>query len=240
MPRLNVTIDSFAFLRTSGNSTEPDPVQAAVLAELAGAGAISAGLNDARSPVQDRDVYMLKRMVITSFNLNIPPSQQLTALALDLVPARVTFVPESTEGHRTEGGVDVRSREKEIAKLITSLADNGIPAGLLIEPDIQQLRAALRCGATHVQLLCAPYANGSGQARIDELDRLRDVADVARRHNLTVLAGGRLSYTTVQPLAHLELRGETLFQEMVIGHALAARASLVGIDTAVRDLLVLL
>lgn len=240
MPLLSVKIDAFAVLRQSRGTSEPDPVQAAVLAELAGASSITAELNEKRIPVQDRDVYLLKRVVTGRFNLEIAPSTDLTALAVDLVPSRITFVPEQGDGHVPESGLDIRSREKDVAKRIETLTDNGIPAGILIDPDIQQFRSALRAGATHIQLLTTYYANSTGQARADELARLRDVADVARRHGVTVLGGSRLSYSSVADLGALEARDEELIQEVVLGHALAARAALVGIDTAVRDMLALL
>jgi pyridoxine 5-phosphate synthase len=235
MATLGVNIDHIATLRQARGGREPDPVQAAVLAELAGASGITAHLREDRRHMQDRDIYLLKQVVTTHLNLEMAATQEMTDLAVDVLPWMVTLVPEKREERTTEGGLDVRGKETDLAKKIRTLQDNNILVSLFVNPDVQEVRAARKVGATHVELHTGLYANAAGAAAAEELQRLRDAAFVAVKHGLRVNAGHGLNYRNARPVAQLDG-----VEELNIGHAIIARASLAGMESAVRDMLALL
>jgi len=235
MARLGLNIDHIAALRQIRGGREPDPVQAAVIAELAGAHSITAHLREDRRHVQDRDIYLLKQVVSTRMNLAMAPTAEMVTLAVDVLPTMVTFVPEKREDQGGEGGLTVRGSEDELAKRIATLQDNNVLVCLLIDPDVQQIKAARRIGATHVELHTGHYANAAGAKVADELDRLEQAADAAQKFELHVHASCGLTYHNVQVVAKIGL-----IEELTIGHSIVARAALTGLENAVRDMLSLL
>jgi len=235
MARLGVNIDHIATLRQARGGREPDPVQAAVIAELAGAHGITAHLREDRRHMQDRDIYLLKQVVTTRLNLEMAATPEMVTLAVDVLPYMATLVPERREERTTEGGLTVRGSESDLAKHIATLHDNNILVSLFIDPDIQQIKAAKRAGATHVELHTGYYAAATAAAAADQLQRLRDAASFARNVELHVNAGHGLNYRNVQPVAQIDH-----IEELNIGHAIIARASLIGLDGAVREMLALL
>lgn len=240
MPTLSVSIDHVATLRQAGGGSEPDPVQAAVLAELAGARGITVNLREDRMHVQDRDVYLLKQVVTTSLNLAVAPTPEMVGLAVDVLPHVVTLVP----GHRDERGADealqVRGHENELAKTVAMLQDNNIEACMFVDPEVQQVKASKRVGATCVLLNTSAYAQASGGAVAEQLERLRDAAFSAQNLGLTVGVGRGISYHNIDDIAQLRRSDGDLVDEVVVGHAVVARAALVGVENAVRDMLTLL
>ncbi len=235
MVTLGVNVDHIATIRQARGGNEPDPVHAAVLAELAGARGITAHLREDRRHMQDRDIYLLKQTVTSHLNLEMAHTTEMVQTALDVCPYMVTLVPEKREERTTEGGLSVRGRERDLAKSIESFRENNILVSLFIDPDIHQIRSGAKTGATHVELHTGYYANAHGKAKQDELLRLQDAAIAAHKLGLVVNAGHGLNYLNVTPVAELDH-----IEELNIGHSIIARASLVGIDSAVRDMLTLI
>ena len=226
MASLGVNIDHVATIRQARGGQEPDPVAAAVIAELAGAEGITAHLREDRRHMQDRDIYLLKQTVRTRLNLEMATVPEMIRIALDVLPHMATLVPERREERTTEGGLDVRNREKELGGTIASLREQNILVSLFISPDIHEIRSAVKTGATHVEFHTGEYSNATGQAQIEELERLRDASMAARKLGLIVNAGHGLNYTNVVPVAKIDN----------MGHSIISRAVLVGLDTAIRDM----
>jgi pyridoxine 5-phosphate synthase len=232
MATLGVNIDHIATIRQARGGKDPDPVHAAAIAELAGAHGITAHLREDRRHIQDRDVYLLKQSVSTRLNLEMATAAEIVKIAIDVLPFMVTLVPEKREERTTEGGLQVQGKERDLEKTLESFRNNNILVSLFIDPDIAQVKAAKRTGATHIELHTGYYANSQGQARFDELERLRDSTLVAVKLGLHVNAGHGLTYQNVTPVAAIEG-----VEELNIGHSIIARSSLVGLDRAVRDML---
>lgn len=236
MTTLGVNVDHIATIRQARGGRDPDPLQAAVLAELAGALGITAHLREDRRHIQDRDIYLLKQMVTTHLNMEMAPTPEMIKIAVDVLPHMVTLVPEQREELTTEGGLPVREKERDLAQAIETFRDHKILVSLFINPDINEIKAARRIGATHVELHTGYYANAVGAVSIaEELGKLKDCSLVATRLGLNLNAGHGLNYLNVGPIAQIDG-----MQELNIGHAIVARASLVGMDTAVRDMVALL
>ena len=236
MTTLGVNVDHIATLRQARGGHDPDPLQAAVLAELGGARGITAHLREDRRHVQDRDIYLLKQLVTTHLNMEMAPTPEMTNIAVDVLPFMVTLVPEQRQELTTEGGVPVREREKEFSKAVETFRDHKILVSLFINPDINDVKAAKRIGATHVELHTGYYANANGATSVaEELGKLQDAALVAVKLGLHLNAGHGLNYLNVSPVARIEG-----MQELNIGHAIVARASLIGMEAAVRDMVALL
>lgn len=236
MATLGVNIDHIATLRQARGGREPDPVQAAFMAELAGAHGITAHLREDRRHIQDRDIHLLKQVVTTHLNLEMACTQEMVKIALDVQPAMVTLVPEKREEKTTEGGLAVREHEKEFAANIETLRKNNILVSMFIVPDFNQIKSSKRVNATHVELHTGYYANAVNEAiRAEELEKLAQMAEAASKFGLRINAGHGLNYRNVRPVAKI-----SYVEELNIGHALISRASLVGIAGAVRDMLALI
>jgi pyridoxine 5-phosphate synthase len=235
MATLGVNVDHIATIRQARGGNEPDPIQAAVLAELAGAHGITAHLREDRRHMQDRDIYLLKQVISTHLNLEMAHTSEMVKIAIDVCPYMVSLVPEKREERTTEGGLSVRGNEQELAKSIESLKENNILVSLFIDPDIKQIKSAAKTGATHIELHTGYYANASGPAKNEELARLQDAATAANRLGIIVNAGHGLTYQNVIPVAKI-----THVKELNIGHSIIARSSLTGLDRAVRDMLALI
>jgi pyridoxine 5-phosphate synthase len=235
MPALGVNIDHIATLRQARGGRDPDPIQAAVIAELAGANGITAHLREDRRHMQDKDIYLLKQVVTTHLNLEMAATQEMANVANDVAPYMTTLVPERREERTTEGGLAVAGRERDIAKIVEALQSNNVRVSLFIDPDLQQVKAARKSGASHVELHTGYYANAAVSARDEELIKLRDACLAARKLGLRVNAGHGLNYLNVTAVAAIEG-----VEELNIGHAIIARAALVGLETAVRDMLMMM
>jgi pyridoxine 5-phosphate synthase len=235
MALLWVNIDHIATLRQARGGSDPDPVHAAVIAELAGAQGIAAYLHEDRRYVQQRDVYLLKQTIASRLNLVVSPGHESIQTAIEVVPAMITIVPERQDEHGAVGGLRAAGREKELAKIIERCQEHNIHVCLFIDPDQEQIRAASAAGATHIQLHCGYYAHASGSTQSEEIERLRTCAQVGQKRGLRVIAGWGLTYRNAGPIAGIEY-----IDELHIGHAIIARAALTGMDVAVRDMLALL
>lgn len=236
MAMLGVNVDHIATIRQARGENEPDPVQAAVLAELAGASGITAHLREDRRHIQDRDIYILKQVVKTHLNLEMAPVTEMVNIAVDVLPYMVTLVPEKRQERTTEGGLAVREREKELTKIVENFRSHNILVSLFINPDLNDVRAAKKTGATHIELHTGYYSNAAGAAaRTEELGKLKDCAMAANKFGLHVNAGHGLDYRNVSAVAQIDY-----IEELNIGHSIIARAVLSGIESAVRDMLALI
>ncbi len=232
MPRLGVTIDHIATMRQARGGREPDPVHAAVIAELAGCHSIVVHLREDRRAIQDRDVYLLKQTLGIRLNLQIAPTPEMIQIAADIAPFMVTLVPERREERTTESGLAVRGKERDYEKIVDTFRERNVLTSLFIDPDIQQIRSAARTGATQVELNAGAYANAGGQNRHEELSKLQDAAIGAHKYGVYATTGVGLTYQNAGPVSELEF-----IAELIIGHAVISRAALTGLDRAVRDML---
>ncbi len=235
MPGLSVNIDHIATIRQARKGKEPDPATAAVLAELAGAEGIIAHLREDRRHVQDRDVRMLREIVQTRLNMEMAATDEMQRIALELHPDIVTLVPEKRAELTTEGGLDVASRVDFVKKYIGPLQQKGIIVSLFVDPDEKQIAAARKSGADCVEIHTGAYANAwTEKDRERELGEIVEAAKLAASLGLRVGAGHGLNYVNVRRIAEIPE-----IAELNIGHSIISRASLVGIDRAVREMIAL-
>jgi pyridoxine 5-phosphate synthase len=233
MAILFVGLDHLAALRQAGVARDPDPVIAAALAELAGAGGITITLGRERTGMQERDLRLLRETARAPLNVCLPPQDEWVKLALAVRPDLVTLVPETREGLGAERGLDVEDRRGELARIIEMLKSAGIPLSVLVEAAPGQVKAAQRAGTAAVQLHTGRFCWADNPAaRAAELDRLVNAAKLAHKLGLTVHAGGGLGPETLGEIAPIAEIGA-----VHVGHAFIARALLVGISEAVRHLL---
>jgi pyridoxine 5-phosphate synthase len=233
MAWLCVNVDHIATIRQARRAQEPDPAQAAVLAELAGALGITVHLREDRRHIQDRDVELLRRLVKTKLNLEMAVTDEMIRIALALRPDMATLVPERREELTTEGGLDVQGHSEAVAKAVRALQGGGIAVSLFIDPDQDQVSASARAGADLIELHTGAYAGATARkAQQAELARLIKAATLARELGLRVNAGHGLNYVNVGPVAAIPE-----VEELNIGHSIVARAALVGMERAVREML---
>lgn len=229
---LGVNIDHIATLRQARGTRYPDPVQAAALAEEAGADGITVHLREDRRHIQDRDIELLAQTLQTRMNLEMAITEEMLQLAERIRPPHVCLVPEKREELTTEGGLDVVGHEAEVRAACMRLADAGCEVSLFIDPDPEQIEAAARCGAPVIELHTGNYADADTVvARSEELERLKAAARHAWQLGLVVNAGHGLHYHNVEPVAEIpELN------ELNIGHGIIARAVMVGLKPAVQEM----
>lgn len=236
MTKLAINVDHVATIRQARGITEPDPVTAAAICELAGASGIVIHLREDRRHIQDRDVYVLRQTIKTKLNLEMGANKEIIKIALDVQPDLITLVPEKREELTTEGGLDVAGQKKKIGKVIEKMTAASIPVSIFADPDEKQLAAAADIGATFVELHTGRYCDvvGEGQRR-HEFQLLEEAAEAAIQLGLRVCAGHGLNYQNTAPIAALDT-----LEELSIGHAIMARAIFVGLDQAVREMLALI
>lgn len=230
--RLSVNIDHIATLRQARKGAEPDPVAAAVLAELAGAAGIIAHLREDRRHIQDRDLLLLRQIVQTKLNLEMAATDEMQRIALEVKPDIVTLVPEKREELTTEGGLEVASRVPFFIEYIGRIRKGGILVSLFVDPDDQQIAASKKAGADWVEVHTGAYANAkAGKGREHEFEKIEAAAKLAASLGMRVGAGHGLNYANVQRIA-----GIPEVEELNIGHSIISRASLVGLERAVREM----
>lgn len=232
MPTLGVNIDHIATIRQARRTVEPDPVAAAVLAELAGADGITVHLREDRRHIQERDVRLLRQTVRTHLNLEMAATDEMVAIALDIQPDYVTLVPERREEVTTEGGLDVAGQADRMAHVVDTLQSAHIPVSLFIDADARQIDAAAAVQAQFIELHTGRYAEATDeQSRSKELAALSLGCERAITRGLRINAGHGLTYWNVFPVACL-----TGMEELNIGHTIVSRAALVGMERAVREM----
>jgi len=233
MIKLAVNVDHVATLREARGISEPDPVLAAGICELAGAEGIVVHLREDRRHIQDRDIRLLRQTVKTKLNLEMGAAKEIIEFALDIRPDMVTLVPEKRKELTTEGGLNVAAQKKKLKAVIARMNDAGIPVSLFIDPDSRQIGAASNVGATFVEIHTGRYADAaSDEEREQEFELIAAAAEEAYEAGLRVNAGHGLNYVNTTRVASLET-----IEELSIGHAIMARAIFVGLDQAVREML---
>jgi pyridoxine 5-phosphate synthase len=229
---LGVNIDHVATLRQARRTVEPDPVAAAVLAELGGADGITTHLREDRRHIQERDIRLLRQTVRTRLNLEMAATPEMVAIALDLKPNYVTLVPEKREEVTTEGGLDVIGNLTRLAEVVNQLQSAQIPVSLFIDPEPDQITATAKIEAQFIELHTGKYAEASQEiSQAQELNALKQGCEQALSLGLRVNAGHGLTYWNVYPVACLPG-----MEELNIGHTIISRAVLVGLERAVREM----
>jgi pyridoxine 5-phosphate synthase len=228
MPELGVNIDHVATVRQARRTTEPDPVWAAVQAELGGADGITIHLREDRRHIQDRDLSVLRSTIASRLNLELACEDDVLRIACDHAPHQVTLVPEKREELTTEGGLDVVGQRDRVAKACRQLANSGISVSLFIDPEPEQISASTDLGVAAVELHTGCYADATGEMRKRELEKLQRAGEQVVEAGLTLHAGHGLTYQNVMPIAEIPH-----MHELNIGHSIIARALMVGMKDAV-------
>ena len=231
MIRLGVNVDHVATLRQARRVDVPDPVEAALLAEGAGAEGITVHLREDRRHIQERDVELLRARVKTKLNLEMAVTPAMVAYAEKARPDDACFVPEKREELTTEGGLDVVAHKAKVAEAVKRLQGNGIHVSLFIDPEKAQIETAREVGAHGIEIHTGTYCNAAGAAREKELQAVIAAARLARNLGLEVHGGHGLNYQNVSPIAQIPE-----IVELNIGHSIIARAVIAGIAQAVREM----
>ncbi|WP_022854345.1 pyridoxine 5'-phosphate synthase [Thermodesulfatator atlanticus] len=234
--KLAVNVDHVATVREARKVNYPDPIHAAVLAELGGAHGIVVHLREDRRHIQDRDVRILREIVKTKLVLEMAATDEMINFAKEVRPDQVTLVPERRQEITTEGGLVVKGRISKVRKAVEDLKEAGLKVSIFIDPDEEQLKAAAKTGADIVELHTGNYAEAKGPEEMDlEFSRLEEAARVARELGFEVHAGHGLHYGNISPVAAIPE-----IEEFSIGHAIVARAIMVGMKEAVEEMLFLI
>lgn len=230
--RLGVNVDHIATIRQARKGSEPDPVIAAGLAELAGADGIVCHLREDRRHIQDRDLEILRKTVQTHLNLEMAATDEMVEIAIMTKPDMVSLVPEKRQELTTEGGLDVISNSQRLSEVINKLSDNRIVVSLFIDPEIEQVKEAAKLKANFIELHTGSYADADEEETADiELGKIASMAIAGHKLGLRISAGHGLKYHNVRRVAKLEF-----IEELNIGHTIIARAALVGIEQAVGEM----
>jgi pyridoxine 5-phosphate synthase len=234
--KLGVNIDHIATLREARKTNEPDPVAAAILAEMAGADGITVHIRGDRRHIQERDVRLLRDVVTTRLNVEMASNSETVKFITGIKPDTVTLVPERREEVTTEGGLDVVMNVSILGRSISTLQDAGIAASIFVDPDLDQIKACQKSGARKVEINTGKYADAKTEELQDlEWEKIRNASQLARRVGFQVLAGHGLTYHNVRRIVQIEE-----IVELNIGHNIISRASLVGLERAVREMKALL
>ncbi len=232
MARLGVNIDHVATVRQARRAAEPDPVHAAVLAEIGGAHGITVHLRSDRRHIQDRDVEILRQTVKTRLNVEMAATQEMVRIALTVKPDQVTLVPERREEVTTEGGLDVVLNSVQLKPTVRMLRDGGIVVSVFVDPNPEQVKESHKIDAQAIEINTAAYAEArDARSRETALRAVTDAARLGRKLGLDVHAGHGLTYTNVRAIAAM-----SEISELNIGHSVVARATLVGMERAVREM----
>jgi pyridoxine 5-phosphate synthase len=230
--RLGVNVDHVATVRQARRASEPDPVRAAVLAELGGADGITVHLRADRRHIQDRDVEILRQVVKTRLNVEMAATQEMMRIALTVKPNQVTLVPERREEVTTEGGLDVVLNSVQLRPVVRTLQEGGIHVSLFVDPNPEQVKESHKIDAQAIEVNTAAYADARDDRSRDQALRIVvDAARLGRKLGLEVHAGHGLTYRNVRAIA-----GVSEITELNIGHNIVARAVLVGMERAVREM----
>lgn len=234
MTNLAVNIDHIATIREARGGTQPEPLTGALMAELAGASGIVCHLREDRRHINERDVRLLRETITTKLDLEMAATEEIISIALEILPELVTFVPEKREELTTEGGLNVVGNVHYYTNATGIMHDHDIQVSFFIEPAEDQIEAVVKAGGDIVEFHTGIYANAiTAAARDNELRRLYSASEIAAEAGLKVTAGHGLDYHNVAPICLIPQ-----MEEISIGHAIIARAVFVGIDHAVRQMIV--
>ncbi len=232
MAKLGVNIDHVATLRQARREFDPDPILAAEICERAGADSIVAHLREDRRHIQDKDIYALKKIIKTRFNLEMSLNEEIVQIALKVKPDQATFVPERRQEITTEGGLDVIKYFKRVQRAVGLLQDKGIEVSLFIDPKKEQIDATVKTGARVIELHTGRYAQVKTKTeQRREFKRLSEMTEYASLRGLTVNAGHGLNYENTKAVA-----GIAQMNELNIGHSIISQAVFVGLEKAVKEM----
>jgi pyridoxine 5-phosphate synthase len=234
MTRLAVNVDHIATVRQARGVKEPDPVMAAGLAELAGADCIICHLREDRRHINDRDLRLLRETVKTRLNMEMAPVEEMIEIALDIRPDMVTLVPEKRQELTTEGGLDVRSNPDRYKGVVGRLSEERIKVSFFVDPDPGQIEIAHKVGGDIVEIHTGHYSEAGADEEEAEIrfERIAKAVEASADLNLGISAGHGLNYTNIKRFRFLPR-----IEEYSIGHSIIARAVLVGMERAVREML---
>lgn len=233
---LGVNIDHIATLRNARGTQYPDPVQAAFIAEQAGADGITVHLREDRRHITDRDVRILRQTIQTRMNLEMAVTDEMLDIAIELKPHFCCLVPEKRQEVTTEGGLDVAGQLDKMTVAVERLSQAGILVSLFIDADHRQIDAAVAVGAPYIEIHTGAYAEAQGELAVQaELKRIAKAATYAASKGLKVNAGHGLTYHNVQPIAAMPE-----MHELNIGHAIIGQAVMSGLPAAVADMKLLM
>jgi len=235
MPKLGVNIDHVATIRQARKTVEPDPVWAASICELAGCHSIVVHLRQDKRHINKRDVEILRETVRTRLNLEMSAAKEIVDIACRIRPDQSTLVPEKRAELTTEGGLNVAASMQKLKKVVRRLRKSGILVSLFIDPDKKQIEASRELNADSIEIHTGLYANAGTKKRDAELERIYESVQYAASIGLKVNAGHGLTYQNVKDIANINS-----VEELNIGHSIISRAVLVGLDTAVREMLALI
>ncbi len=233
--RLAVNIDHIATIREARKAREPEPVAAALLAELAGAQGITVHLRGDRRHIKERDVELLRQVVATKLNIEMAATAEMSAIAARIRPDQVTLVPEQPHELTTQGGLDVMANRNAVREATTALRAAGIRVSVFIDARLDQVRASRDVGAEAIEINTGAYADAPPSERARRLAEVQAAASAGVQDGLEVLAGHGLTYVNIHPIAAIRE-----IVELNIGHSIVARAALVGLERAVREMVALL
>ena len=232
MAQLAVNVDHIATLRQARRGRYPDPVAAALMAELAGARGIVVHLREDRRHIQDRDVRLLRETVQTRLILEMAATTEMIGIALNIKPDLVTLVPEKREELTTEGGLDLVAQRSTVAETVATLQGGNIPVSIFIDPDPEQIKIAHQINAAKVEIHTGTFCDAvTDTSRTQAMNHIRDAVKLAHRLKLGVNAGHGICYNTIQAFA-----GLAEIDEFSIGHSIVSRAALVGMQRAVSEM----
>jgi pyridoxine 5-phosphate synthase len=231
MLRLGVNVDHVATVRQARRAELPDPVEVALLAEQAGADGITVHLREDRRHIQERDVERLRERAVSKINLEMAVTPEMVEYAARIRPDDACFVPEKREELTTEGGLDAKAHRAKVKEAVARLHDRGIRVSLFIDPDEAQIRTAKEVGAHGVEIHTGTYCNAGAGARAQELQAIAAAVSLAESLGLEAHGGHGLDYDNVLPIATIPE-----IVELNIGHSIIARAVMVGIGAAVREM----
>ncbi len=230
--RLSVNVDHVATLREARGGLEPDPVTAAHIAELAGADGIVCHLREDRRHINDRDLRLLRETIKTKLDLEMAATEEMIKIAIETLPDLVTLVPERRLEKTTEQGLNVIEQISYLSDVVMEMHKHDIKVSLFVNPDPKQIEASAKTGADFIEIHTGEYANARDEKRqLEELQKIKEAAKLARRLGLGVNAGHGLNYLNVLPITKIEE-----IEELSIGHAIVARAIFVGFERAVREM----
>ena len=229
--RLGVNIDHVATLRQARRGKEPDPVHAAVMAELGGADQITVHLREDRRHIQDRDLELLRGTVQTGIDMEMAAVPEMVRIASRILPEMVTLVPEKRQEITTEGGLDAAGQLRQLTGVVRRLQKKGIRVALFVDPVLRQVRASAEAGADAIEINTGRYSESRGEKAEREMDKIRRASALGAEAGLAVHAGHGLNYRNVFPVAAVPE-----VEELNIGHSIVSRAVFVGLEMAVREM----
>lgn len=230
--KLGVNIDHVATLREARKSNEPDPVYAAVLAELAGADGITIHLRQDRRHMQERDLQLLRACIKSRLNLEMAVNMEMVKIALKYKPDICTLVPESPDEVTTSGGLEMSITNENVMEVISNLRAEGLEISIFVDPDLDQIKACHRLDIKKIEINTGEYAkNWNTNFRAIELEKIQKAVNYSKKLGIGILAGHGLTYQNVEPIAAI-----TDIQELNIGHSIIANAAFMGMEKAVRKM----